>query len=256
MLLLSTSSLEGYGLHRIFSIAKDAGYDGIDLQMNPKIYDVWDATYVKELSMLTGVPVLSLTAPDKGMNQDKVDAIFQMAELLGSQILTFSPPHITDRHPEWFLQFLPKAKKDTGLSVCVQNVPPKFKFFIIPEYKNATLAEIKKLTGDTTLDVASVDSSTGTDILKAEKVLGNSIKNIFLSDKQGRKNDLLPGNAGGGMSHLPLESFLMKLKKSGYRGCISLKVLPEELGVGSIAEVTQRLQSLHEYYKKYFLEFK
>jgi len=50
MLLLSTSSLTGYSLHRIFSFAKKAKYDGLDITLNRLNYDFWDADYVKGLS--------------------------------------------------------------------------------------------------------------------------------------------------------------------------------------------------------------
>ena len=44
------------------------------------------------------------------------------------------------------LKYLLKIKRDTHITIAVQNVEPKFLFFIIPEYKNATLYEIKKVT--------------------------------------------------------------------------------------------------------------
>jgi sugar phosphate isomerase/epimerase len=49
MLLVSTSSLSGYGLHRIFSFVKKAGYDGIDLVLTKQNYDTWSADYIKSL---------------------------------------------------------------------------------------------------------------------------------------------------------------------------------------------------------------
>jgi hypothetical protein len=42
---------------------------------------------------------------------------------------------------------------------------------IIPKYRKASVVDIKKLTGDTALDLSSVDSSSGVDILKAYKIL-------------------------------------------------------------------------------------
>jgi len=158
------------------------------------------------------MPVLSITAPSKGMSQKKVDKIVSIAKKLDVQVITFSPPHITDKDPKWFSSYLPKVKRDTHLSIAVQNVEPKFYLFVIPEYKNATLSEIKRITGDTSLDILGIDPSSSMDILKAQKVLGSSVKNIFLSDRHGTKTGILPGSAGGGISYLPLESFLMKLK--------------------------------------------
>lgn len=89
---------------------------------------------------------MSLTAPAKGLNKKKVDRIVSIATELGVQVITFSPPHITDKDTSWFSGYLPKIKRDTRLSIAIQNVAPKFMFFVIPEYKNSTFTQIKKIT--------------------------------------------------------------------------------------------------------------
>ncbi|MBT3852698.1 hypothetical protein HOF65_01450 [bacterium] len=80
------------------------------------------------------------------MNEKKVDKIVQIATKLKTQLITFSPPHFSDKNTTWFTKYLLKVKRDTHISIAVQNVEPKFLFFIIPEYKNASLYEIKKIT--------------------------------------------------------------------------------------------------------------
>ncbi|MDD4151941.1 MAG: TIM barrel protein, partial [Candidatus Gracilibacteria bacterium] len=248
MLLLSTSSLKGYGLHKIFIFAKKAGYDGINLDIDKSNFDTLDEEYIKTLSNAFEVPVLSITAQDKGVDEKKVDKMIQMAKLLGSQLVTFSPPHITDKKTEWFTKYLPKIKKDSSLSIAIQNVPLKFWLFVIPEFRSNTLGEIKKITGDTVLNISNIDKSSGTDILKAQSMLGNSLKNVYLSDKNGVKEGLLPGMSGGGTSYLPLESFLMKLKTSNYNGFISLSVNPKELDAGTDEKVIENLEFIKRYY--------
>jgi len=105
------------------------------------------------------------------MSEKKVDRIIQIATILKTQLITFTPPHFTDKNTTWFTRYLNKVKRDTHLSVAIKNVEPKFILFIIPEYKSSTLMEIKKVTGDTALDLASIDASSGMDILKAQKIL-------------------------------------------------------------------------------------
>ncbi len=255
MLLLSTASLTGYGLHRVFEFAKKSGFTGIDIALWTINYDLWDSDYIKSLSNEFKIPVLSLTAPAKGLNKKKVDRIVSIATELGVQVITFSPPHITDKDTSWFSGYLPKIKRDTRLSIAIQNVAPKFMFFVIPEYKNSTFTQIKKITWDTTLDILWVDSGSSMDILKAQKMLGSSIKNVFFSDRHGIKKGILPGSSGGGISYLPLESFLMKLKTSGYGGYITLRVNPKALGVGNSERVLQNLEYMKNYYEKHFVNF-
>lgn len=150
---------------------------------------------------------------------------------------------------------LPSLKPE-GIDIVVQNVPPKFLFFIIPEYKNSTLDQIKKITGNTALDVLGIDASSWMDINKASEVLWKTLKTVYLSDKSAEKEGLVPGNAGGWVSHLPLESFLMKLKTSGYTGNFCLKVEPLELSVGIDTTVIEKLKKVKEYMKKHFTDFK
>ena len=256
MILLSTSSLTWYWLHRIFKFAQKAWFDGLDISLWKLNYDYWDEDYIKELSDIFNVPVLSITAPSTWMNEKNVDKIMSIATKVGAQIVTFSPPHFSDKNTNWFTKYLSKVKRDTHISLSIQNVEPKFRFFIIPEYKNATLFEIKKITWDATLDLSNIDSSSWMDILKAQKMLWSTIRNIFLSDKHWAKIGLLPWWAGGGISYLPLESFFMKLKISWYNWFITLKVKPTELGVWTEEKVLQNLEYTISYYKKHFLNYK
>lgn len=255
MLLLSTSSLKGYGLHRIFQFARDAEYTGVDLALNAENYDLWDEQYILGLSREFWVPVLSITAPETGMSSEKLDKILIMAKTLESQLLSFSPPHFKDRDTKWFGAPLAKIKKDMHISICIQNVEPKFKFFVIPEYRNATLGHIKTVTGDTALDILAIDSSSSVDIIKAQKILGSSIRNVFFSDRNGTHRGILPWGAGGGISHLPLESFLMKLKSTWYGGYITLKVEPKEMASGNTQRVLENLKYMKNYYEKHFENF-
>ena len=256
MILLSTSSLNWYWLHRIFKFAHKAWFDGLDITLTKMNFDYWDEDYIKELSDSFNVPVLSITAPSIWMNQKRIDKIVQIATLLGTQIITFSPPHFTDKDSSWFNKYLPKIKRENHLTIAIQNVESKLLYFIIPEYKNASLNEIKKITWDATLDLWSIETSSGMDILMAQKVLWWTIKNIFLSDKQGVRTWLLPWWAGWGISYLPLESFLMKLKISWYNWFITLKVKPSELDVWTEEKVLQNMKYVITYYKKHFLNYK
>ena len=256
MILLSTASLNWYGLHRIFEFAKKADYDGIDLVLTPKDFDFWDEDYVKKLSDNSWVKVLSIVAPTRGLNEKKVDRIIKLANHLGVQNVTFSPPYYRDSNITWYTKYLTKVKRETQLSISIRNVEPRFLLFIIPEYKNASLFEIKKVTWNTALDLSAIDSTSGSDILKAEKVLWSSIKNIYFSDKHWPKKGLLPGSAWGGISYLPLESFLMKLRTSWYAAFITLSITPKEMWVWTEEKVLQNLEYFKNYYEKHFLSYK
>lgn len=255
MLLLSTISLGWYWLHRIFQFASKAKYDGIDLYMSNTNYDMWDENYLLALTKEFKIPILSITASWIDISSKKFNNIVSIAKNLKSQVVTFSPPHFWSKNTSWYLKDLQIAKRDIHMSFCIQNVESKFIFFVIPEYKNSTLFEIKKITWNTALDISSVDSSSGMDILKSQKILWASIKNVYLWDKQWAKRWILPGKAWWGTSFLPLESFLMKLKISWYNWFITIKVRPTELWVWNEEIVLQNLEYVKNYYTKHFLNF-
>lgn len=256
MLLLSTWSLTWYGLHRVFQFAKESWYHGLDISLWMLNYDLWDEVYILNLSKEFSFPVCSITAPGKDMSQKKLEKIMLIAETLGTKVVTFSPPHLTDTDTKWFANSLPLLKKNKEISICVQNVESKFLFFVIPEYRNATLEKIKAVTGNTTLDLVAIDMSSTMDIMRAQSQLWASIRNIYFADKNASQRGIIPGCAGGWLSHLPLESFLMKLKSIEYSWYITLKVSPKELWVWDQDLVLKNLVYVKQYIVKHFDNFK
>ena len=54
MLLAATSCFRGYGLHKIFELVAQSGYDGVDLVLSGSEYDTQDASYLEHIEKLTG----------------------------------------------------------------------------------------------------------------------------------------------------------------------------------------------------------
>ena len=61
MLLLSSFSLTGYGLHRVFCFARDAGYSGIDITITKGNFDVLDAQYMQSLCKAFDMKIYSIS---------------------------------------------------------------------------------------------------------------------------------------------------------------------------------------------------
>ena len=251
MLLLSTSTLTGYGLHRVFDFASKAGYDWIDLSLWIMNFDLWDADYVSRLIKLYKLPVRSITAPAKDMSSEKFNQILELWEKIWAVSISFAPPHIMDKDTKWF-SMLKDKQKNTDISLCVHNVESTFLFFVIPEYRNATFEKIKSVTGCASLDILAVENSAQMDIIRALAVLGSSLKNVYIADKNIAAKWVLPGTWEGGLSYLPLESFLLKLKAQSYMWDISLKVTPKEIWVWDAERVLRHLIATKEYFQKHF----
>lgn len=248
MFLLSTASLRGYGLHKIFKLAKEAGYEGVCLDLDPANFDTENVEYVKSVSESFGMPVASVTAYERKMDTDTVVRVAELAKSLGAKTVNFYPPHRLDKDVGWFNEDLAKiAANHKEVTFAIVNVEPKTILFFIPEYKDATLSSIKKLTGKTTLSVSNVDPETGTDLMKTFTHLGNTITNVLLSDRTGAKADLLPGRGDA-----PLESLLIKLRELGYKGDFTLKVAPKELSAGDDDAVLKKLAEAKAYFEKHY----
>jgi hypothetical protein len=100
MLLLSTRSLSGYGLDKIFTLAKSAGCDGIDISVDFSLFDTIDPVYLQLLSVRHSLPILSITAPARRVTKKQSSEILALAEILDVKIVNFTPPQRTDKDKE------------------------------------------------------------------------------------------------------------------------------------------------------------
>ncbi len=248
MLLVSTSSFRGYGLHKIFELVAQSEYDGVDVVLSASEFDTMDANYLQHLSEITGVTIGSITAFERKMDADTLQEIVDIAVKLKVPLINVYPPYRLDKDGSWFNDVLPNCKaKHPSIHFAVINVEPKTFLFFIPEYKDATLTSIKKLTGETALHISNVDSTSGVDLIKTFTVLGSSIVNVLLSDKTNSKDELLPGKG-----EMPLETLLIRLKEGGYKRNFTLKVDPKALGVGNDETVLKRMNDSKKFLEKYY----
>lgn len=212
MLLLSTASLSGYGLHKIFILAKEAEYDGIDLSIDFDQYDTCDTSYIDSLVRISGVNILSITAPERRVSRKQVDQVLSIASNLGVPLVNLHPPHRLDKEKDWFGEYLRVLEsKYPNITIAVTNAPPKTWLFIISEYGDARPETIKKITSHTALSIANVEPESGIDLMKTFTLLGNTIAHVYLSDKTEEKNYIFPGEGD-----MPLESLLIRMRESGY----------------------------------------
>jgi sugar phosphate isomerase/epimerase len=248
MFLLSTSSLSGYWLHKIFLLAKQANYDGIDLSVDFDAFDTCDASYINNLIEAIDIPVLSITAPERRLTKKHFDLILTLATDLNVSIVNVHPPHRLDREKDWFGDYLKiVAAKYPRITINIINAPPKTWLFIISEYGDARPETIKKITEHTALSIENVDPSSGVDLMKTFVLLGSTMNFIYLSDKTEEESRLFPGEG-----NMPLESLLIKLKELQYSGYFTLDIHPRYLNAGDDDLVIKRLEQSKNFLNKYF----
>ncbi len=248
MLLAATSCFRGYGLHKTFELIAASGYDGVDLVLSASDFDTENEMYLKHLSEVTNVTIQAITAYERKMDAKILERMVQLACSLGVSLINIYPPHRLDKDGAWFNETLPELKKKhPDIRFAIINVEPRTFLFFIPEYKDATLTSIKKLTGETALAISHVDPESGVDLIKTFSVLGNSIVNVLLSDKTATKDHLLPGKGD-----MPLETLLIRLGEGGYDRVFTLKVDPKSLGAGDDELVLTRMAEARKFWEKHY----
>jgi sugar phosphate isomerase/epimerase len=249
MFILSTDSLKGYGLNRMFQIVKDAGYDGIDLSIDPKNFDTQNADYIKALSDQTGVPVVAIQTPTVG-NPKKIKLAIDMAKKLGTKIIVIQPPKIFDfKYTQWLKNEIPKIRQKENISIALENAPSSTFFGLIPEHAMGNVLELKKFK-HACLDTTRV-AQKKEDLIRIYKTLQKFLVHIHLSNIKAGTPYYLPDKG-----ILPIESFLTKLKQDSFHGAISLKVNPKFLEAGEDEKLFKNLENQKIFYETYFKNVK
>jgi sugar phosphate isomerase/epimerase len=245
MLVLSSDSLKGYGLNRIFNFIKQAGYGGIDLQIDFKNFDTQNTEYVKLLSDQYQIPVVAIQAPPVS-SPKKIQEALRMAKLLGCRIIVIQPPKIFDfKYIQWLKNEIPKIRQKENISIALENAPSETFLGIIPEHAMGNVNEMKKFK-HACIDTTRV-AQKHEDLIRIYKTLKKYIVHIHLSNVKLGRQYFLP-NEG----ILPIESFLTKLKQDSWPGNIAVKVNPKFMNAGDDEKVLKTLLDIKKFYDTYF----
>ena len=243
-LTLSTETLKGYGLNRIFQFAKEAGFDGIDLAMDTSEYDTLNADYIKQLIEATGLPIVSIQTPKK-TSKTKIQQAVKMAQVLGTKIIVIQPPKLFDvKMTKWLTTEIPKIRQKESISIAMENASSKTMLGFIPEHGMNTVADLKKFK-HVALDTSRV-AEKQQDLIKIYTSLKKYLVLVHLSNFYKGK-PYAPPETGT----LPLESFLSKLKQDDFKGSISVKVKPKHYHTGNDEKMLKDIKETLEFCKKY-----
>lgn len=131
-MLLSTSSVYPESTAAGFALARELGYDGVEIMvgLDPTSADV-DA--VESLAEYHEVPVLSVHAPTLLLTQrvwgpdpwEKLDRAAMAAHQLGADVVVVHPPFRWQRsYASGFTEGIRRLEETTGLLFCVENMYP------------------------------------------------------------------------------------------------------------------------------------
>ena len=247
MIALHTSSLNKYGMNRIFEFAKEAGYDGIEVEVDKSNFDSQNAEYIKKLSDQFGLPIVSLHAPSNGTAKS-VEHVVEMAVYLKCPVVVITPPKLLDfKFINWLKKQTPILRKKKHVQIALVNAPGKTMLGFLPDRAMNSLSDMKKF-GMAVLDCSSTASKKWGNLMSVYNHLKKMVVHVHLSNINKHKEYSLP--TGDGV--LPLESFLRKLKASDYKGAISVRVRPAELSAGNDEMVIKKLKKVKAFVDEFF----
>lgn len=235
---LSSGSLFTLPLRRVFEIAAEAGFDGVELIINQDFQ--WGSPVKMVRALQEICPINSIHAPFMplegwgGPVQSLLLSV-DLASKTGIPLVNFHPP-------SWlggeigFWRWLYKVRdfqREVGLDgqviVTLENMPWVGGLFKVnPAILSATrdfVAFIQEHNLFMTFDTTHMGSGKANFINDFYICYESGrMRNVHFSDYGYDREHLIPGHG-----RLPLTRFLNHLKQTDYQGCVTLEVSPHEL---------------------------
>ncbi|WP_127130464.1 sugar phosphate isomerase/epimerase [Georgenia sp. SYP-B2076] len=129
---LSTSSVYPGGVEQTFTLARDLGYDGVEVMVfrDPVSQEI---DGLKRLTEEFGLPILAIHAPTLLLTQgvwgrdpwDKIDRSTEMAHEVGANVVVIHPPFRWQRtYAEHFVGAIAERERLDGMRMAVENMFP------------------------------------------------------------------------------------------------------------------------------------
>lgn len=256
--ILSTGSLYNYSIDRVFALAAEAGFDGIELLIDDR-WDTRQADYLQQLMESHSLPILALHSPFSrncsGWGETEYGAIARTAELAselsaqvvvhhlpmrfgyaflqaaGRNLLLPNPFDSGSQYATWLSEGYPALQTSTDVLLCIENLPA-LHFLgrrVNPArwnaHSRATLDDITRFP-HITMDTTHL-GTWGLDPLEAYDRWGQRVKHVHLSNFDGSEHRRPEDGS------LRLNALLARMAADGYSNSISLELHPDALEAGA-----------------------
>ena len=243
---LSTGSLYFYALRQIFAVARDTGFEGLELVLGPEV-TLRGVDYVCRLSQEYALPILAIHPPPmipgtrRREHHRLLPEMIPLARAFDSRFLIIHAPKASSMDDRLGQEYAAAVKScvqelsDLSLRLCVENQAvfrPRDRGYAL-----CTPASLRQFADEhdlvVTLDTAHA-ASFPYDLLEAYETLRDRLVNVHLSDFRGDlaiphwfnmhsffKHHQLPGDGD-----LPLREFLHRLRADRYEGLVTVEVSP------------------------------
>ena len=234
-LIFSAGSLYNQPAELVFEMARDVGFDGMEVIINHEFGKRNNLDYLRSLQNI--LPINSIHAPFFEVDGwgDKIDQLKKCADLAleaGVPLINFHPPcWMTFEFKFWsWLKKINDFQETIGHSqviITIENMPCLVKPKINP-YMLSKTENMIRFMGDHNLFLTFDTAHSGSfrsDFLTDFHTFYDSgfMRNIHFSDYSNGVEHLMPGHGA-----LPLTRFLNHLRETAYDHSIVLELSPRE----------------------------
>ncbi|WP_305041974.1 sugar phosphate isomerase/epimerase family protein [Geoalkalibacter sp.] len=234
-LVLSAGSLHTLPLAKVCELARDTGFDGVEVIINHDFQYQDNLAYVRDLQQI--LPIASLHAPFFELDGwgNKIQQLTRTTELAlnaGIPLINFHPPAwIAFEWRFWrWLKNIKDFQTQVGhnqVIITMENMPCTGAFKTNPYYLGQTRKMIDFLQRHNlflTFDTAHMGTSKANFLHDFHLFYDSGMmRNIHFSDYGYGKEHLLPGHG-----ILPLTRFLNHLRETAYNEALVLELSPQE----------------------------
>jgi sugar phosphate isomerase/epimerase len=266
---LSTGTLYVYPLRWIFSLARETGFDGVELVVNPEAV-VRRGEAVRQLAQAEGVEILSVhptVMPLPGWRERHGGMVptIQLAREARAGLVVIHTPRSESLEEGEGLAFRRRIEAwqgqlaGRGLRLAIENKAVRNERQ--RRYALTSLARLRAFADRYDLGLVldtTHAGSAGEDLLHARQVFDSRLVNVHLSDLGGRvplarlpgAGVLLGQHRFPGDGDLALSALLAELSRTGYAGPVTLEVNPWVARAWWPRAVRRRLAQAIEWMKR------
>jgi len=236
---LSTGSLYTYGLDRVFALAAETGFDGIEVLVDHR-FDTRQPIYLRRLMERYNLPILSVHAPFHPWRlaawpktqPESIAATAEIARAVGVDVIIAHLPHWRERaYLRWLRDDLRAWQRaHPNPVVAVENMPLKWirwwPFAPLEMWRMNRLEEWGAFP-HLTLDTTHLGTK-GLDPLMIYERVRDRVVHVHLSNarREGRRVQEHRHLEDG---FLPLDALITRLAQDGYDGIATVELHPEAL---------------------------
>jgi sugar phosphate isomerase/epimerase len=225
----STGSFWTFELEDALDAVAEAGFKEIELMVtrDPSTHEPdLPAKLAAERDLKIGAihaPFLVITKTVWGFDPvEKIRRGREMCTALGSDSMIVHPPYLWERaYARWLKHECHDFSMDAGITVCVETMYPRWVAGRkLRAYRWLDARELAASVPFVAMDTSHVTVARQ-DILDVYSVVAPKLHHLHLSDNAGDGRD---GHLEFGQGILPIDRFLTELRRTEYRGVVSLEL--------------------------------